>query len=263
MIHPTALIGAGAKIGAGVEIGPYTIVGDDVSIGDNCVIGAHAVIEGSVRMGRENRIGHGAHIGGEPQDLSFSSEIQSGVEIGERNQIREYCTIHRGTKEGSATTIGDDNFLMVGAHLGHNTAVGSKVIIANNVLLAGHVQIADQAFIGGGTTFHQFMRVGRLAMVQGSSAFGKDLPPFTLAARRNAIFGLNLIGMRRAGFTGPQIDEVKRAFKLLYLQKMNTRQAMAKADELEWGELGREFFAFVREALAQRGVCPYRQESDT
>jgi UDP-N-acetylglucosamine acyltransferase len=262
MIHPTAIIGESAKIGAGVAIGPHTIIGDEVTIGGNTSIDANVVIEGAVSIGRDNRIGHGALIGGPPQDLSFSESTRSRVEIGDGNIIREYCTIHRGTKEGSATTIGDDNFLMAGVHVGHNCGIANKVVIANNVLLAGYVSLADQAFVGGGTTFHQFMRVGRLVMVQGSSAFGKDLPPFTLAAERNAIFGLNVIGLRRAGFSAAQRDEIKRAFKLLYLSGLNTKQALEKSREMEWTEIGREFFDFVEEALKTRGVCPYHRNSE-
>ncbi len=259
MIHPSAIIGAGARIGANVEIGPHTIIGDDVTVGDATIIGANVVIEGEVVIGRSNRIGHGALIGGEPQDVNFSAATRNRVEIGERNLIREYCTIHRGTKEDSATTIGDDNFLMVGVHVGHNCAIGNNVIVANNVLLAGYVSLADRAFIGGGTTLHQFMRVGRLVMVQGSSAFGKDLPPFTLAAERNAIFGLNVIGLRRAGFSAAERDEIKRAFKLLYLSGLNTREALEKSREAEWTEPGREFFDFVADAVTKRGVCPYHR----
>jgi UDP-N-acetylglucosamine acyltransferase len=263
MIHPTAIIGSRAKIGANVAIGPHTIIGDEVSIGDNTSIGANVVIEGEVLIGRDNRIGHGALIGGPPQDVSFPETTRSRVEIGDRNVIRELGTIHRGTKEDSATVIGHDNFLMAGVHVGHNCAIGNNVIIANNVLLAGYVSLADQAFIGGGSTLHQFMRVGRLVMVQGLSAFGKDLPPFTLAAERNAIFGLNVIGLRRGGFTAEQRDEIKRAFKLLYLSGLNTKQALEKSRETGWTEVGREFLDFVAEALKARGICPYHRNSES
>jgi UDP-N-acetylglucosamine acyltransferase len=257
MIHLTAIIGSGAKLGEKVEIGPHTIVGGKVIIGDGTVIGANAIIEGEVVIGRGNRIGHGAIIGGEPQDVSFSPSRRSRVEIGDNNLVREYCTIHRGTIEGSATRIGDENFLMAGVHVGHNCDVGNKTIIANNVLLGGNVTVADRAFLGGGTTFHQNMRVGRLVMVQGSSAFGKDLPPFTLAAERNAVFGLNIIGLRRAGFSPAQRDEIKRAFKVLYFSGLNTRQALERSREMKWTPVGSEFFDFVAEA-GKRGICPYR-----
>lgn len=258
MIHPSACIAAGAKLASNVAVGPHSLIGDNVTVGPDTVIGANVVIEGEVTVGAGNRIGHGTLIGGEPQDLSFSPKVRSGVAIGDRNVIREYCTIHRGTSEGSVTSIGDENFLMVGVHVGHNCAIGNKTIVANNVLLAGFVTIADQAFVGGGTTFHQNMRVGRLVMVQGSSAFGKDLPPFTLAAERNSVFGLNTVGLRRAGFSAAQREEMKRAFKLLYLSGLNTRQALEHSRQAEWTELGQEFFDFVQVSLQKRGICPYR-----
>jgi UDP-N-acetylglucosamine acyltransferase len=262
MIHLTAIVDSGAKIGANVEVGPHTLIGGEVTIGENTSIGANAVIESEVIIGRGNRIGHGTIIGSAPQDVRFSAKIRSRVEIGNDNLIREYCTIHRGTTEGSATKIGDDNFLMVGVHVGHNCNVGNNVIIANNVLLAGNVEILDQAFVGGGTTFHQNMRVGRLVMVQGSSAFGKDLPPFTLAAERNLVFGLNIIGLRRAKLSAGERDEIKRAFKLLYLSGLNTQQALEKARETEWTEVGREFFDFVATAIMKRGVCPLKRGAE-
>lgn len=222
---------------------------------------AHAVIEGTVTIGQENVIGAGCIIGGRPQDLSFNRETQSGVTIGNNNCFREYCTIHRGTAEGSQTAIGHDNFFMVGTHIGHNCTIGNKVVIANNCLLGGYVQIADGAFLGGGSTFHQKMRVGRLVMVQGSSGFGKDLPPFTLGAEHNAIFGLNIVGMKRAGFNAVEREQIKRAFRLLYLSGLNVTQALEKAATTDLGPLGKEFFDFVAEAKL-RGICPYRGKKD-
>src|SRR5436190_12299991 len=261
MIHPTAIIASEAKIAGNVEIGPHSVIGSAVTVAENCVIGANVVIEGEVSIGRDNRIGHGAIIGGEPQDISFSPTTRSRVEIGAHNIIREHCTVHRGTTADSATKIGNKNFLMVGVHVGHNCNVGNNVIIANNVLLAGNVEILDQAFVGGGTTLHQNMRVGRLVMVQGSSAFGKDLPAFTLAAERNLVFGLNIVGLRRAKFPAAQRDEIKRAFKLLYLSRFNTRQALEKSRESEWTEVGCEFFDFVAAAIAKRGICPLKRNA--
>src|SRR5438309_9570679 len=164
MIHQTAVIGSGAKIGANVEIGPHSVIGGAVSIGDGCVIRDNVVIEVNVSISRSNRIGHGAIIGGEPQDVSFSPTTRSRVEIGERNIIREQSTIHRGTTADSATKIGDENFLMVNAHVGHICVIGNKVIIADIVLLGGYVMVDDPAFLGGGSVFHQNMRVGRLVI---------------------------------------------------------------------------------------------------
>jgi UDP-N-acetylglucosamine acyltransferase len=257
-IHPTAIVDPGAKIGAGVEIGPFSIIGSQVTIGERTIVQSHVVIEEEVEIGTNNFIGHGAVIGASPQDVSFLPERKTKVEIGKDNVIREYCTIHRGTDEGSATKIGDKNFLMAGAHIGHNCEIGNNVIIANNCLLAGFVQVDDGAFLGGGSTFHQFMHIGRLVMVQGSSAFGKDLPPFVIAAERNYVFGLNMVGLRRAGFTLKQRDEIKAAFKLIYLSGLNISQALEKAATMKFGAPAREFLDFVSNAK-KRGICPLKR----
>ena len=258
MVQPTAIIRSGANIGVNVAIGPHSVVGGAVTIGDNSIIGANVVIEGEVIIGRENRIAHGSVIGGEPQDLSFSATTRSRVEIGRNNVIREHCTVHRGTADGSATKIGDENFLMAGAHVGHNCQIGNKVIIANNCLLGGYVSVGDGAFLGGGCVFHQFIRVGRLAITQGASAFSKDIPPFLIAAERNYVFGLNSVGLRRAGFSSAQREEIKRAFKLVYLSALNTRQALEKSKEMEWANVGQEFLGFIAEAIGKRGICPLK-----
>jgi UDP-N-acetylglucosamine acyltransferase len=256
-IHPTALVDPGARIGADVEIGPFSVISPQAMIGDKSILRSHVVIEGNVAIGTNNFIGHGAIIGTPPQDLSSSPDRKTKVEIGNDNVIREYCTIHRGSPEGSATKIGDKNFLMAGAHVGHNCEIGNNVVIANNCLLAGHVRVDDQAFLGGGSTFHQHMHIGRLVMVQGSSAFGKDLPPFVIAAERNSVFGINVVGLRRSGFSAKDRDEIKKAFKLLYTSGLNISQALEKAATLDLGAPAREFFDFVAHAK-KRGICPYR-----
>jgi UDP-N-acetylglucosamine acyltransferase len=254
LIHSTAIIDPKTHLGENVSVGPYAIIEGASEIGDHCIIQAHAILSGRVVLGRENFIGYGAVIGGYPQDLGFNPETKTAVRIGDRNRIREYCTIHRATKEGSATTVGDDCFLMAGAHLGHDVRVGNRVIIANNALLGGHVQIADQVFIGGGSAFHQHIRVGRLAIAQGKSGFSQDLPPYTVGVKVNMIAGLNVVGMRRAGFTSVQRREVKRAFGLFYQSGLNTRQALLAASEQEWGPEAQAFFEFVRDR-GQRGIC--------
>jgi UDP-N-acetylglucosamine acyltransferase len=252
-IHPTAIIDPTAQLGADVEIGPYSVIGAGAVIGDKCTIQAHAVIEGSVRMGAGNFIGHGTIIGAPPQDLKFNLRTQSGVEIGHGNIIREHCTIHRGSTDGSATILGDRNFLLVGAHLGHDSRVGNDVVIANDSLLGGYVQIDDRAFIGGGSRFHQGIRMGRLVMAEGR--FTQNLPPF-LSAAKNQVYGMNIVGLRRADFSAADRDEIKRAFKLLYRSGLNTKQALAKAAETEFGPLGREFFDFIANA-GKRGIVSY------
>lgn len=256
-IHATALIDAKAQIGADVEIGPYSVIGPQVVIGDKSLVGSHVVMEGDVQIGEHNVIGHGAIIGSAPQDLAFNFQTRSGVRIGTNNTIREHCTIHRGTAEGTVTTIGDKNFLMVGAHVGHNCAIGSNVIIANNCLLGGYVEIQDNAFLGGGCVFHQFIRVGRLAITQGGSAFSVDIPPFVMSALLNYAIGLNVVGLKRAGFNREEREELKAAFKLIYTSGLNTSQALARAAEKPWGGPAREFFDFIASAK-KRGICAYR-----
>lgn len=261
-IHPTATIDSPARVGKNVEIGPYTVVGPQVSIGDGSVLGAHVVIEGEVELGARNLIGHGAIIGAAPQDLSFKGQTRSAVRIGDDNVIREYCTIHRGTAEGSATTLGNKNFLMAGAHLGHNCSIGDNVIVANNCLLGGYVELADGAFLGGGCVFHQFIRVGRSAITQGGSAFSVDIPPFVIANDLNRVTGINMVGLRRAGFSATERDEIKAAFKLIYCSGLNTSQALSRSTEKNWGQSAREFFDFIA-ASKKRGICRYAGEKRT
>jgi UDP-N-acetylglucosamine acyltransferase len=257
-IHPTAIVDSAAQIADDVEVGPFSVIGPQVAIGDKTIVQSHVVIEGEVKIGADNFIGHGAVIGAPPQDVLFSPERKTKVAIGNNNIIREYCTIHRGTAEESATKIGDKNFLMAGAHIGHNCEIGNNVIIANNCLLAGFVQVDDGAFLGGGSTFHQFMHIGRLVMVQGSSAFGKDLPPFVIAAERNSVFGVNVVGLRRAGFSVKDRDEIKAAFKLVYLSGLNISQALKEAATMKFGAPAREFLDFVANAK-KRSICPLKR----
>ena len=256
MLHPTAVIHPDAELGANVTVGPYAVIEGAARIGAGCTIQAHAVIGAHVVMGKDNVVGYGAILGGDPQDFAFRPEIRSGVRIGNGNRIREYCTIHRGTTEDSATVVGDGCFLMAGAHLAHNVRLGNQVILANNVLLGGHVQVEDRVFIGGGCVFHQHMRVGRLAICQGLSAFSKDIPPFTTAAERNGIAGLNVVGLRRAGFSSEQRTEIKEAFALLYRGGLNTTQALAAARGCSWGAEAQAFFDFVA-AAKKRGICDF------
>ena len=257
-IHPTAIVDPAARIADDVEVGPFSVIGPQAVIGNKTIMQSHVVIEGEVLIGSGNFVGHGTMIGAPPQDVSFSPERKTKIEIGNDNIIREYCTIHRGTTEGSATKIGAKNFLMAGVHIGHNCEIGNNVIIANNCLLAGFVQVDDGAFLGGGSTFHQFMHIGRLVMVQGSSAFGKDLPPFVIAAERNSVFGVNVVGLRRAGFSAKDREEIKAAFKLVYLSGLNIAQALEKAATMKFGGPAREFLDFVANAT-KRGICPLKR----
>ena len=259
-IHPTAIIHPSAKIAVDADIGPYVCIEGPAEIDPGCVVQAHAVLAGRVRVGNDTRIGYGAIIGAPSQHLSFPPDHPGEVLIGTANIIRELCTIHRSTADGGATRIGNNNYLMAGTHLAHDVHLGDNVTIANNALLGGHVRVADGVFIGGGCVFHQHIRIGRLAIAQGASAFSKDIPPFTLAAERNTVAGLNTIGLRRAGLDPGQRQEIKNAFKLLYKSGLNTTQAMVAAEELDWGQDAREFFDFVR-AAKKRGICDLLENS--
>ena len=260
-IHPTAIVEPTAKISAGVAIGPYAVIGARVVIGERSTIESHVVIDPDVTIGSDNVIGPGTIIGTAPQDLSFSSERKTYVAIGNENVIREHCTIHRGSAEDSVTKIGHKNFLMAGTHVGHNCEIGNNVIIANNCLLGGHVSVDDGAFLGGACVFHQHMCVGRLAITQGASAFSKDIPPFVIAAERNSVFGLNVVGLRRAGFSAKDRDEIKTAFKLIYMSDLNIGQALKKASATKFGPAAREFIDFVANAK-KRGICPLKRGAD-
>jgi UDP-N-acetylglucosamine acyltransferase len=260
-IHPTAIVDPTAKIGNDVAIGPYAVIGANVVVGERSTIESHAVIESDVTIGSGNFIGHGAIIGTAPQDLSFSAERKTYVTIGNDNVIREHCTIHRGSADGSVTKIGNKNFLMVGAHVGHNCEIGNNVIIANNCLLGGHVRIGDGAFLGGACVFHQHMSVGQLAITRGASGFGKDIPPFVIAAEINYVVGLNVVGLRRAGFSANDRDEIKAAFKLVYASGLNISQAIEKAATMKLGAGAREFIDFVANAK-KRGICPFKRGAE-
>ena len=253
-IHPTAIISPDAKLADDIVIGPGVIIGERVEIGSGCVLQARAVIESDTTMGSGNSVGYGAIIGAAPQDYAHSEAIRSSVVIGNNNRIREYATIHRGTKEGTVTRIGDNCFLMVGVHVGHNCEVGNGAIITNNVLLAGYVQVGEGAVLGGGAVFHQFMRIGRRAMVAGGSRFNKDIPPFTIADSYNKIHGINSIGLKRAGVDSARRLDIKRAFHSVFRENKPFRAA---AEEgllaAEWGPEAREFFEFI--LSSKRGVC--------
>ena len=261
MIHPTAIVYPKARIDSDAVVGPYALIEGPVQIASGTEVQGHAVITGSVRIGKNNQIGYGAVIGAFPQDLSFDPKATSGVEIGENNVIREYCTIHRGTKEGSKTHIGSKNLFMVGAHLGHNVRIGNNVILANNVLLGGYAEIHDRVFIGGGSVVHQFTRMGTISLLQGISGVGKDIPPFSIAIGKDGISTLNVVGLRRAGFNSALRNEAKEAFELLYRRGLNSSQALEEARRRSWSAEVSLFWDFI--ATSKRGICPVVRWKDT
>lgn len=253
-IHPTAIISPHAKLADDILVGPGVVIGERVEIGSGCVLQAHSVIESDTTIGSGNTIGYGAVIGAAPQDYAHSAEIRSSVVIGNNNRIREYATIHRGTKDGTVTRIGNHCFLMVGVHVGHNCEISDNAIITNNVLLAGYVQVGEAAVLGGGAVFHQFMRIGARAMVAGGSRFNKDIPPYTIADSYNKIHGINAVGLKRAGLNAIQRLEIKRAFSAIYRNNQPFRIAAVEAlTAAAWGPEAREFFEFI--VSSKRGIC--------
>lgn len=208
-IHPTALIDVGARLGAG------------------CVIHAHAVITRHCELGDAVVVHPFAVIGGDPQDLKFDTDTQTGVRIGARTVIREHVTISRATRSGGSTEIGPDCFLMAACHVAHDCRIGSGVVIANAALLAGHIQIGDRAFLGGGAVIHQFCRIGEGAMIGGGARISRDIAPFTMATERNAVIGLNIVGLRRRGLKREVLQEIKRAFRALDTPVGNLREIAA------------------------------------
>jgi UDP-N-acetylglucosamine acyltransferase len=230
-IHPTALVSDGAKLGTNVTVGAYAIIESDTVIGDNTEIRAHACIKRFTSIGDSNIIYEGAVIGGEPQDLGFQN-CTSFVRLGSRNIIREGVTIHRGTREDSETLVGSDCFFMAYAHVAHNCKVGNSVILANNVALAGYVEIEDQVFISGGVVVHQFCRIGRLAMLGGNSKIVQDCLPFIITdGNPGRASGLNIIGLRRAGFKSSDIKDLKRAYRNLLRSRLLLDEALERLAE--------------------------------
>jgi UDP-N-acetylglucosamine acyltransferase len=228
-IHPMAQIDPGAVLGEGVRIGPFAVIGEGVEIGDGTEVGAGAQLHGPARIGRENRIHPNACLGFDPQDLKYQGE-EVWLEIGDRNQFRELCTIHRGTaKGGGVTRIGSDNLFMVYTHVAHDCQVGSRTVFANNATLAGHVEVHDDATISAFTSVHQFCRVGRHAYVGGYSVVTMDALPFAKTVGiKPACYGLNSIGLKRKGVDPESIKRLEQAMRLLVRSGLNTAQALEK-----------------------------------
>lgn len=216
-IHATAIVSAKAQLGKNVEIGAYSIIGDEVIIGDETKVGSHVIIDGDTKIGKNNIIFPFVTIGQVPQDLKFHGE-KSKVIIGDNNRIREHVTIHLGTEAGAmVTTIGNDCLLMVGVHVAHDCIVGDHVVLANNATLAGHVEVGDHVIIGGLSAIKQFVRIGKHAMIGGMSGVENDVIPYgTVMGERASLNGLNLVGMKRRGFSRDDIHALRNFFKKLF-----------------------------------------------
>jgi UDP-N-acetylglucosamine acyltransferase len=228
-IHPSAVISAEADLGEDVEVGPHVVIEGPVRVGTGCVLRPGVHLLGPVTLGRYNTIFSNAVLGEQPQHTKYKGE-PTRVEIGDHNIIREHVTIHRGTTHSWVTKIGSHNFLMANCHVAHDCLIGDHCIIANGALIAGHCVLEDNVFLSGNCAIHQFVRVGRLALLAGVSASTNDIPPFIMISRRNSVSGVNVVGMRRAGIAHASIDGVRKAFHILYREGNLLQQALERLE---------------------------------
>lgn len=254
MIHPSSIVDPGARIADSAEIGPFCVIGPDVEIGARTHIMANVVMEGPLEIGEDNIFYPYSTVGLAPQDLKYHGE-RSSTRIGNRNRIREFVTIHRGTEGGGMiTSIGDDNLLMAYVHIAHDVKIGSHTVLANAVTFAGHVTVEDWAVIGASSGVHQFCRVGRHAIIGGYSVITRDVLPFsnTVTEREAKVFGSNSIGLKRRGFQPETVDALHKAFRLLTHSGLNTTQALERiAAEVPSSPEIEELIAFIR--ASERG----------
>ncbi len=252
-VSPTARIHPEACIGPQCVIGDYCVIESDVTIARGCRLEPYVYVKRWTTMGEENEISAGTVLGTDPLDKVFTGE-RSYLRIGNRNRIREHYTISRGTKPESSTDIGDDNYIMTSGHIAHNAKIGSHTVIASCALVAGYVEIEDQVFISGGVVIHQFSRIGRLAMIGGNTRVNLDVPPFFLYSDFNVTpKGLNLVGLRRAGFRASDISPLKQAYRLLFDSGLKLQDALAQIEAECPTEHTLHLVRFVRSS--ERGIC--------
>jgi UDP-N-acetylglucosamine acyltransferase len=252
-VAPTARVDPAAVIGPNTRIGEYCVIEADVTIGARCFLEPYVYVKRWSTLGDENEISAGTVLGTDPLDKNFTGE-RSYLSIGDRNKIREHYTISRGTAPESETRIGNANYIMTSGHIAHNCILGSNIVVASCALVAGYVEIADQAFISGGVVIHQYSKIGRLAMVGGNTRVNSDLPPFFLYSDFNvAAKGINIIGLKRAGFSAEDIRSIKAAYQILYRSGLRQEDALKRIED-EWrSEQIAELVGFVRRS--DRGIC--------
>ena len=260
MIHPTAIIHPKAKLHPTVQVGPCAVVDEGVELGEGCTVGPHVYLTGLTTIGVGNRFHAGCVIGDAPQDLKYR-DLATRLRIGDHNIFREHATVHRSNTPAEDTVIGSNNFLMAHSHVAHNCRIGDHVVLVNGALLGGHVTVADRAFLSGNCVFHQFVRVGTLALTQGGSVITQDLPPFTIAQGRNTLCGLNTVGLRRAGFTPEARLELRRVYLALFRSGRKLGLAVAEARNRFTTPAARVLLDFV--AGSKRGLCADSGRSPT
>jgi UDP-N-acetylglucosamine acyltransferase len=251
VIHPTAIIHPKARLDSSVEVGPYAVIDEGLEIGAKCVVGPHVYLTGRTTIGARNQFFAGCVIGEAPQDLKYRNE-PTGVRIGEDNVFREHVTVHRSSKVEEQTIVGSHNFLMQHSHLAHNVVLGDFVILAGGALLAGYARVDDRAFISGNCLVHQFVRVGTLSLMRGGAAISKDLPPYTVARGENGLCGLNVVGMRRAGISANDRQELKQLYRALFREGKNLRDALVDARKKFSSEPAKVMLDFI--AASKRGI---------
>ncbi|HLI14045.1 MAG TPA: acyl-ACP--UDP-N-acetylglucosamine O-acyltransferase [Alphaproteobacteria bacterium] len=258
-VHPTAIVDSRAALAPGVEIGPYSVIGPHVRLMEGVQVGPHVVIDGRTRIGPNTRIFPFASIGHIPQDLKYGGE-PSELVIGASNTIREHVTMNPGTKGGGMVTrVGDNCLFMVGVHIAHDCKVGDHVVMANNATLAGHVEVGDWAFLGGLCAVHQFARIGKHAMIGGMSGVENDVIPYgSVVGNRARLAGLNIVGLKRRGFTREQVHALRTAYRLLFAQEGTMTERLSDVEEIYHdNEVVMEIVAFIR-ADSSRAICQPR-----
>jgi UDP-N-acetylglucosamine acyltransferase len=252
-VAPTARVHPDALVGPAVRIGEYCVIESDVVVGDECVFEPYVYIKRWTTLGQRNAISAGTVLGTDPLDKGFGG-TRSYLRIGNDNQIREHYTISRGTAPESSTEIGDGNYIMTSGHIAHNCRIGNQTVIASCALIAGYVEVEDQAFISGGVVVHQYSKIGRLAMIGGNTRINSDVPPFFLYAGYNVeAKGLNVVGLKRAGFKASQVSVLKKAYQILYRSGLKLQDALAKIEtELPTPET-LHLVSFIRRS--ERGIC--------
>ena len=229
-IHPTAVIDPKAEIDSHAEIGPYVVVDGPVRIGSGTRVMAHAYLCGFTEIGRENEIHPGAALGGAPQDKAYKNQ-ETYLKIGDRNIIREYAQIHRGTAPGSTTIVGNDNYLMATSHVGHNCTLGNQIVMANGALLGGYVEVGNKVFISANCVVHQFVRIGEFALMRGLSGTSRDVPPYSIIDWQHTVRGVNVVGLKRAGFDETRIRSIRTAFRVLFRGGRNLALAVKEIEQ--------------------------------
>ena len=258
-IHPFAIVSERAHIGQGVSVGPFCVIEEGTVIGDGCTLASHVIVKEGTRIGSHNQICEGAVLGGRPQHLRAGQQVGT-LEIGDANQVRENVTIHCGLAAGKSTVVGSHNLIMVSAHVGHDCQIGSHTILANNVMLGGHVTVEDFAYLSGAVAVHQFCRIGQHAMVGGQAHLTQDVPPYVMVdGASSRVVGLNRIGLRRRQFSDAEMLQIKMAYRAIYRSGLRWEELIELLQSRYAQGRAAAFHSFL--CVSQRGIIQERRGS--